>query len=203
MSPHESVSDWIAGLKGGDSHCVKRLYDRYWQRLVTLCEHRLRTSRKRLEDEEGIAARVFESICLGAQAGRFDDINNRDNLWWTMMRLTKSKVVDHIRREEAKKRQQERNESDLRRNDSFTEQFRLEGRGSEELSPDRIVEDDEHLEHLFSLLRDDQLRTIALLRIEGYTVDEIASKVKISPRSVERKLALIRATWAATLDERA
>jgi hypothetical protein len=31
--------------------------------------------------------------------------------------------------------------------------------------------------------------------MEGYTVEEIAEKLNIAPRSVKRKLSLIRAIW--------
>jgi DNA-directed RNA polymerase specialized sigma24 family protein len=52
---------------------------------------------------------------------------------------------------------------------------------------------------LLGLLRDDVLRQIALLRIEGYQVEEIAATIGISTRSIERKLQLIRRAWARQL----
>jgi DNA-directed RNA polymerase specialized sigma24 family protein len=44
------------------------------------------------------------------------------------------------------------------------------------------------------------LREIALARVEGYTVQEIAERLEISKRSVERKLDLIRQAWAKEWD---
>jgi DNA-directed RNA polymerase specialized sigma24 family protein len=49
------------------------------------------------------------------------------------------------------------------------------------------------------MLRNDQLREIAVLRIEGYNVAEIAQKLAISQRALERKLQLIRAQWKREL----
>jgi hypothetical protein len=39
------------------------------------------------------------------------------------------------------------------------------------------------------------LRTIALMRLEGHHTGEIGRRLEISPRSVERKLRLIRQHW--------
>ncbi len=44
-------------------------------------------------------------------------------------------------------------------------------------------------------LGDDTLRTIAVMRLEWHKAGEIARRLAISPRSVERKLQLIRQIW--------
>jgi DNA-directed RNA polymerase specialized sigma24 family protein len=44
-------------------------------------------------------------------------------------------------------------------------------------------------------LPDDELRQIALLKLEGYTNEEIAARTGDSLRSVARRLVLIRRTW--------
>ena len=49
------------------------------------------------------------------------------------------------------------------------------------------------------LLRDDRLRQIAIFRIEGFTVPEIAQDLHVSTRSIERKLQVIRETWSKEL----
>ena len=41
---------------------------------------------------------------------------------------------------------------------------------------------------------------VALWRMEGYTVKEIAQKMDIVPRSVQRKLEVIRSIWREKLD---
>jgi len=56
-------------------------------------------------------------------------------------------------------------------------------------------------EELFEKLDTDELRTIAILRIEGYSVDEIASRIGCAKRSVERRLNLIRQIWASAFEE--
>ena len=51
---------------------------------------------------------------------------------------------------------------------------------------------------VFAVLRslaDDELKSVALLRMEGHTVEEIAVQLKCVARSVKRKLQLIRNIW--------
>ena len=99
-----SVSQWISGLHEGDGTSIERLWDRYAQCLVALAKQRLRNVPLRTADEEDIAASVFESLCRGASEGRLKDLNNRDELWWLLLALTRRKVANHVRRETAEKR---------------------------------------------------------------------------------------------------
>jgi DNA-directed RNA polymerase specialized sigma24 family protein len=48
---------------------------------------------------------------------------------------------------------------------------------------------------LLGRLRDDSLREVARLRMEGYTNEEVADRLGCSPRSVARKVELIRRRW--------
>jgi DNA-directed RNA polymerase specialized sigma24 family protein len=50
-------------------------------------------------------------------------------------------------------------------------------------------------QRLMDELRDDSLRRVALLRMEGYTNEEIARELRCSRRTVARKVELIRRTW--------
>ncbi len=45
------------------------------------------------------------------------------------------------------------------------------------------------------LLRDENLRQVALLILEGWSTEEIAAKLECSDRTVERKRKLIRKAW--------
>ena len=54
----------------------------------------------------------------------------------------------------------------------------------------------EQCQRLLGCLADDVLRNTALWRMEGYTNGEIAKRLDVSRRSVERKVAVIRATWS-------
>jgi RNA polymerase sigma factor (sigma-70 family) len=200
-STPQSVSQWIAHLKEGKADAAQRLWERYAMQLVDLARRRLNDAPKRIADEEDIAASVFHSLCRGAAAGRFQDVKNRDELWWLLLAITKQKVADHIRRETAQKRGGGRIQSEtaLSGQPDDSHGFTLDKLMSDEPSPEFIVELQEQNDRLLGLLRDDNLRHIALSRIEGFTVPEIASDLRVSTRSIERKLQLIRGMWSKEL----
>jgi hypothetical protein len=53
----------------------------------------------------------------------------------------------------------------------------------------------EEFQRLLEGLGDADLRTIAVWKVEGYTIDEMAAKLRRAPHTVERKLELIRRRW--------
>ena len=66
----------------------------------------------------------------------------------------------------------------------------------DDLGPDFIVTMEEEMRRLMAILPDETLRRIAGRKLEGYSSAEIATELGVVERTVERKLALIRATWA-------
>lgn len=197
----QSVSYWIANLKDGNLDAVQHLWNRYSARLVQVAEQRLRNSPKRLADEEDVAASVFMSLCRGAAAGRFENVKDRDDLWWLLLGITRQKTVSHIRRETAQKRgaAQMRAESDVVGQSEQGREFSLDQLMGDEPTPEFLLTLDEQFDHLMGLLRDETLREIALLRIEGYTMPEIAHRMNTALRTIERKARLIRERWQQEL----
>jgi RNA polymerase sigma factor (sigma-70 family) len=202
MSTAPSVSQWISHLKEGNADAAQRLWERYAMRLVELARRRLKDAPKGVADEEDIAASVFHSLCRGAAAGRLQNVQNRDDLWWLLLAITKQKVVDHVRRETAQKRGSGRiqSESGLNGNPDDSHGFALDRLVGDEPTPEFVLMIEEQHERLLGLLRDDRLRQIAVFRIEGFTVPEIAEDLRVSTRSIERKLQLIRGVWSKELE---
>lgn len=196
-----SVSQWLRGLKAGDLASIEALWRRYASTLVTLARHKLQGVSTSAADEDDIAQSVFHNMCRGAAAGRFEDVKTRDELWWLLLSITKRKVVDHIRRETAIKRGGGGvlSESALASSGGDGPPFSFDLLVADDPTPDFLVALQEQADRILGLLRDDRLREIAIGRIEGLTVDEIAEQMGISTRSVERKLQLIRKVWAADL----
>jgi DNA-directed RNA polymerase specialized sigma24 family protein len=67
--------------------------------------------------------------------------------------------------------------------------------------PDLAVAFAEQVRHLLGRLPGDDLRRVALARLEGCTVAEAANRLGCSRRAVERKLHLIRQLWQHLADE--
>jgi RNA polymerase sigma factor (sigma-70 family) len=196
----ESVSYWIAHLKDGNLDAVQQLWNRYAKRLVNVAQLQLRHAPKRIADEEDLAASVFQSLCRGAATGRFQNIKDRDELWWLLLSITHQKAVNHIRRENAQKRgsRQTQIETDLAGGREIGG-FSLDQLMGDEPTPEFLAMLDEQFERLMNLLRDETLRTIALMRIEGYTMQEVADSLGTALRTIERKAHLIRTRWQQEL----
>ena len=66
---------------------------------------------------------------------------------------------------------------------------------SREPTPEFAAEVAEQCQRLLARLGDRDLESVALWRMEGYRNDEIADKLGCTPRTVERKLRIIRGLW--------
>jgi DNA-directed RNA polymerase specialized sigma24 family protein len=199
----DSISNWIRGLKAGDAAAAQKLWERYAKELVDLARKKIGSAPKSIADEEDVAQSVFSSICRGAAAGRFGNVKSRDELWWLLLTVSKQKAVDHIRRETAQKRGagQVRTEVEFAVNNVGSGHFTLDDIVGTTPTPDFLVMLQEQYDHLLSILNDKRLREIAIARVEGYTVPEIAARQEICTRAVERKLQIIRSKWAKQLSD--
>jgi DNA-directed RNA polymerase specialized sigma24 family protein len=193
-----SVTQWIANLQKGDADAAQRLWDRYFEELVKFARERLGATPRQARDEEDLALSVFDSFFRGARAGRLAGLKHRHELWWMLLAITRRKVVDQFRGNNRQKHgvMVTRIETDVGIDPKTNERFDLNLVLDETPSPDLLLQLDEEWQRLLSLLRDDTLRRIACWRIEGYSVLEIAAKLQVLPRTVGRKLSLIRSKWA-------
>ncbi len=194
----ESVTRWIGELKDGKSEASRKLWERYFSRLIRLAANRLRSAPRRVADEEDVAVSVFDSLCRGVTEGRFQLLKDRDDLWKLMTAIVGMKAVDQIRRQTAQKR----GGTDVRGESIFGTAGASQIGGLSQMlhgepTPEFIAMMDEQLSEMFRALPDDSLREVARMRFEGYANEEIAQSMDISLRSVERKLKVIREIWIA------
>jgi len=181
-SADSSVTQWIAGLKEGKAEAAERLWQRYFDRLVLLARRKLGSTPRRVADEEDVAAIVFRNLWQGAEAGKFPELRNRENLWPLLVVLTSRRVHDAVR-------YQKRRCGD----DSPDE---LDHLLSEEPTPEFAATMRDNLSKLFELL-DPVQRQVAQGKLEGRDNAEIARELGCSQRTVERKLQIIRRIWDA------
>lgn len=198
VSPHFStVSQWIAQLKTGDAHAAQRLWETYFQRMVQLARQRLEGSPRRAADEEDVALSAFKSFCLGAQAGRFSKLMDADSLWPLLMAITANKSVDLIRENNRLKRGGTGKAGDDNAKIQAYESS-LSDLISRDPTPEFAAQISDNLQHLLKVLDatgDLDLRRIAILKMDGYSNQDIAESVGCVRRSVERKLQLIAGLW--------
>jgi len=195
-----SVSRQIALLKEGDPHALEWLWNRYRPELERTARQFLRASPRRTADESDIAVGVLESLWRGTKAGRFDALSSREELWGLLVVLAQQKAVNEIRRELRIKRGsgKVRAEADLQQAEHA---FHLDECAGATPSPEMLAIVSEERERLLSLLRDDDLRLIAVLVLLGHSQREIADVLGVTPRTIGRKVRLIRATWDCEISE--
>jgi len=197
---NQSVSEWLGRLKAGESEAAQLLWNRYSKSLIAMASRRMADMPKLAVDEEDIAQNVFSSVCRAAKNGHFSGVMSRDDLWWILLDFTKKKVVDHVRHESARKREfgHAKLNGDLGKTQHWVDFDELVGR---EPTPEFAVMLDDQYRYLLGILRNDTLRNVAVLRIEGHSTAEIASRLAIGVRAIERKLQLIREQWLVVVSE--
>jgi len=204
MSPDDpgSVTHWLGALRGGNIEAAQPLWDRYCARLVRLAQARLRARPwpRAVEDEEDAALSAFDSFCRAATRGRFPRLDDRDDLWRLLVALTERKLADQVRRARRLKRGggRVRAEGDRAASGSDDPPARLNGIVGPEPTPEFAAEFAEEYRRLFEALRDEELRRIAVWKLEGYSLDEIATQLGCARRTVARRLELVRTLWRAT-----
>jgi DNA-directed RNA polymerase specialized sigma24 family protein len=194
-----SVTRWIGDLKAGGDGAAQHLWERYFGRLVRMAHNKLRTrpGRAAFEDEEDAALSAFDSFCRGAVEGRFPQLSDRDDLWRLLVVLTIRKALDQLERQRAVKRGGGLliGETALAGSGTVGCDATLDQLAGPDPSPELAALVAEEYRRLRSTLRDDSLRQVLDLRLEGFDRKEIASRLGCAVRTVTRKLDVIRQTW--------
>jgi DNA-directed RNA polymerase specialized sigma24 family protein len=193
------ITHWINQLREGDAQAAQQLWQVYFLRLVNLARRKLEGARRREADEEDVALSAFHSFCQGAQNGRFPLLTDRDSLWRLLVVITARKALDQYDREQRLKRGggQVRGESVLLSPDTPEGQRALEQVVGREPTPEFAAEVAEECRRLLDRLSDEQLRSIAVWKMEGFSNEEIAGRLGCAAPTVERRLRLIRKLWEA------
>jgi DNA-directed RNA polymerase specialized sigma24 family protein len=163
---------------------------------VQVAKKRLEGTPRRVADEEDVASSVLRCLCDGAAKGRFDEIVNHDDLWRLLLTMTRQKCVDHIRMQTREKRGggKVRGESAMMPAGGQPAPG-FDGLVGEDPTPEYLAQVDEEFQSLLAALPDQVPRQVVLLRMEGWTIDEIALELGISNHAVRRKLKLVRRIW--------
>ena len=143
---------------------------------------------------------AFDSFCAGLARGRFTELGDRDDLWKLLVVITARKAAAQRDRRRALKRGGAFSRVD--RAHSGPEGNSEQGDGllahlvGQEPTPEFAAMVAEETRRLLARLEDEQLRQIALDRMEGYTTEEIAERLGCARRTVARRLDLIRTIWS-------
>jgi DNA-directed RNA polymerase specialized sigma24 family protein len=156
---------------------------------VRLARKGLGRSPARAADAEDVALSAFDSFCRNAENGRLPELNDRNNLWRVLAVITARKAGRLLRDESRQKRGGTVAANGEDQDTLLARVF------SREPSPELAAQMTDEYERLLGLLDDDVLRRVAVWRMEGHSVEEIAARIPCSPRSIKRKMQLIRTLW--------
>jgi DNA-directed RNA polymerase specialized sigma24 family protein len=187
MQADGTITGWINRLQAGDQAAAQPLWECYFERLVRLARGKLGAANRAAADEEDVALSAFDSFCRAAECGRFPQLFDRNDLWRLLVTLTERKAVNLLRAQRRLKRDAGRTCAESGPG--------LDGLPGREPTPEFAALVVEECQRLLKLLGDDTLRRLALLKLEGWTNEEIARRLGCALRAVERKLALIRSSW--------
>jgi RNA polymerase sigma factor (sigma-70 family) len=196
----DAVTRWIHTLQAGETRAATPLWEAYFERLVRLALEHLRQHRgvhAVHADGEDVAVSAFHSFCQAASAGRFPRLDDRDDLWHVLAVITRRKAAHLIQREGRQKRG-----GQWRRVEPAFDLV-----PGNEPGPELGAMLADLYRTLIGRLDDQEQQVIAQLRLEGWTVSEVAEFVGVSVPTVERKLREIRQVaeelWDATDSARA
>jgi DNA-directed RNA polymerase specialized sigma24 family protein len=191
-----SVTIWVDAMRAGDQEAASQLWRRYFESLVRLARSKLHSKAKGAADEEDVALSAFDSFYGGMARGRFPDLADRDDLWRLLVTIAARKASDQNRWESQQKRGGGRvvRESDLTGGPKPERDGLAQIVGAEPSPEFAALVADECARRLQSL-PDESLRQVALLKMEGYLNEEIATRLGCGLRTVARKLEVIRNAW--------
>lgn len=192
-----SVTLLISSLKQGCAEAPQIIWERYFSRLCFLAKRHLGDGSCRAVDEEDVALCAMDSFFRGTAAGRFPKLDDRDDLWKLLVVITARKACDERQSQRAQKRGAGtvRGESVVMTRDALENVAGFERFASEEPTPEFAALVAEQIRRLLEILGDEDLRQIALLKMESHTDDEIAAQLGCARRTVQRKLRLIQSIW--------
>ncbi len=196
MSEEHSITRWISELRTGDASAASELWRRFYERLVHLARQKLRDVPRRAADEEDVVIDAFDSFFRGVQIGRFPNLDDRDDLWQVLMMLTTRKASNQKKHDRRQKRGggAVRGESVFRSPDDSS--AGIDQVVGAEPTPEFVDDVSEEVRRLLDLLGDETLRAVALAKLEGYQNAEIADRLRVQVRTIERKLRNIREIWS-------
>lgn len=188
MPNKQSVTLWITAVRRGDSAAAEKLWDRYFRQLMVQARRRMKNVQRSTYDEEDAALSTFRILCSKLHEGQYPTLSDREELWQLMLTVLVRKIGRRVKYQHAAKRI----DSNIVNPPQALVQD-LPAHTSQQISLE--------FHELISKLGDPNLEQVALLKFEGYTNEEVATKLNRTRRTVQRMLNLIRELWKEEVED--
>ena len=196
MSTGGSVSHWLRGLRAGDEAELDKLWQRYWPRLVSLAQVKLKGGPSRIADKEDVAQEAFWGFYRSFKAGRVPRLENRNDLWALLMVITAHKAADQLKYHGREKRggRQPHRELALELPRSSQPGQACQPYHDAGPLPDEQAVLADCYDHFLGRLNE-KYRDLADMYLIGVSNSEIAERMGCSKRTAERKIRIILEQW--------
>ncbi len=187
-----SVTFYMKQLREGNREGADELWQRFYSRLVRLAHNRMNSKFRRVTSEEDVAAIAIAECFKSLEEGRFPELEGRDDLWNRLAQITERRALNEIRRQSTQKAGGGNVVGEsvfLKADEKFPQG--IDGIAGKEPTPEYIDQLGITVNEMLTGLNE-QLREIAILKMQGYTNREISKQIQISIATVERKLAILR-----------
>lgn len=179
---------------------AEELWNEFFPRLIRLARKKLANISCRSFDEEDVALSAMKSF----YRGRFDQLDCKDEMWRLLATITVRKATAQRRRLTAAKRGggDVRGESVFGRTapDDNSLGFGIGAIVDERRMPETTDQILKTCEDLLAKLPDEKLRRSAIMRLEGYSNQEISDVMRCSVARTKQRIARIRELWLADDD---
>lgn len=172
----------------GSNDAAEAIFNRYLQRLTSLARMRLSERIARKIDPDDIVLSAYRSFFIGARQGRFE-VGRGGDLWRLLVSITMHKLHHQVAAFHAQKRHVSKEDSN--QDPTFVP--------SRDPTPDEVVAATDELEAILSALPPLTQRIVEL-RMQGETLQEIATDVGRTERTVRRLLETAKDLFRQRLD---
>ena len=188
-----SITNIISQNGEMSEESARLLWERFFDRLCRFAERKVYKRHRRLIDPEDIAGSAMFALMQGLKEGKFHSVKNRDQLWQMLVMIAARKTVNKSKFLDREKRggRQTRGESALN-NLGLANLSQYIDKTDD---PAKFVEIEMTCRELLIALPSDRYREIALMRLAGYSNQEIGMKLGCSTRTIDRHLEAIREVW--------
>lgn len=196
MEMTSSVTDWITQLRNGHSSACDKLWPFYLQRLTAMISQKLEYSRTGVSDEEDVLIDTCEVCFRKIKEGVYPNVSSRHDLWRLLTKIATRKSIDQIRRSRkgVDRLRTDATQTIHANNDSFEINHIDSFPGAEPTPEFAAMVADESRYRLSQL--PDKMVDVVRLRLQGFTLKEIAQKTNVSLPTVQRYLNFVRESWS-------
>jgi DNA-directed RNA polymerase specialized sigma24 family protein len=194
-----SITRWLTEVSARrETDRSELLWRRFGIRLVRLARHHLRGIQDRAYDEEDLALSTMNEFYRRASLGSYDKLENRDDLWRLLMKISLNKSRNRLR---ALRR--------IKRAAKTPSQEIYPVKNAKEIdwtnTPEWLAIVAEQSEYLLRVLDDHDpsgmLQQITLMKLDGASNSQIANDLGCTRRAVAARLIWIQGIWNYYLNQ--